>query len=133
MVCCLLGWPPANQGPTFEEEEDDDDLTGEQADGQGGFFPPEGEEDGEHPAPTLVQKAVYTGLVALNYAAEYTIPVLKYGWLPFVAGVGLTRVYAREDRPAFEGPRFLLGMLVMSVLGIKPEMEMQGQEQAMMQ
>lgn len=127
-VCALRsGWPPANRGPTFEDEDEDQFPGGGGAggadDGQGddGYFPEDGE--GEHPAPTLLQKVVFGALTGLDRASGYAVPALKYGWLPFVAGLAFTGVWAREDRPAFEGPRFLLGMLAMTALGIKPPQE----------
>lgn len=141
---CAAGWPPANRGPTFEEEEEDDDeLTGRGAgagadadDGdEAGYFPAEDADgEGSHPTPTLLQKVLGAGM---SFAGDYTIPALKYGWVPLVALLGLTRIYVREERPAFEGPRFLVGMLIAGALGIKqPQgqgegemgMEMEGQQ-----
>lgn len=93
-LCPSPGWPPQKQGPAYEVEDDDhfDDQEEEEETTQG---------DSGRPQPSLRDRALYRAMTGIAYAAEYSVVAFKWGWVPFVATMGLSNLYCTSETPAF--------------------------------
>jgi hypothetical protein len=85
---------PSSRGVHWDDEPTEEEQHGaSQAGGPDGFDP------SRLPASQRLQ---YQLLVALSKTAEWGGWALKYGWLPFVAFVGMSNVYCSSSQMPFE-------------------------------
>ena len=89
------GWPPQKQGPAYEVEDDDhfDEQEEEEETTQSS--------DSGRAQPSLRDRALYRAMTGIAYAAEYSVVAFKWGWVPFVATMGLSNLYCTSETPAF--------------------------------
>lgn len=83
------GWPPQNQGPAYDLEDEYEQDEEEEAAPSG------------RPQLSLRDRALYRAMTGIAYAAEYSVVAFKWGWVPFVATMGLSNIYCTSETPAF--------------------------------